>query len=241
MNFSDKLRKLRETKNITREQLSKDTGISEGSISSYELGRRKPKIETVTLIAKYFNVPIDYLKSDNSIDLDVDCQQAVREVSSTVLNDFENFCTVVDETTLDRIHAIITALIEIYKSDNLHIDDKTKIFAALTQSVGFTALFINNMSVSEKSFSKIYLDSLNEIINTNNQKHTNKQDDTMLEIAENPIINTECEVDEQKQKLIDNYRKLNISAQRTLVDYSDFMISKSENLKESTNTDKMIS
>ncbi|MDD6489303.1 MAG: helix-turn-helix domain-containing protein [Clostridia bacterium] len=48
-------------------------------------------------------------------------------------------------------------------------------------------------------------------------------------------------LDEQQQKLIDNYNKLNDSAQKALVQYSDFMITKPENLKEPADADQMIS
>lgn len=64
--FSEKLRKLRTDKMLSREQLSKATGISEDSILSYELGRRKPKIEALSAIAEYFGVSVDYLNGNQS-------------------------------------------------------------------------------------------------------------------------------------------------------------------------------
>lgn len=172
MNFSDKLRKLREDKHITREQLSKATGISEGSISSYELGRRKPKIETIALIADYFGVTIEYLKNDNDIELDTNSQYVVRELNSDILEKFSDFCLNIDETTLDKIHTIIIALMKIYESKYIYNDDKVKIFAILAQNTELTAEFADT-SISQKAFYKLYLDSLNEImsigmINKNN-------------------------------------------------------------------------
>lgn len=54
---------------------------------------------------------------------------------------------------------------------------------------------------------------------------------------------TDCNggADEQEQHLLSNYKKLTEQARHTLVDYSDFMISKPENLKEPADTDQMIS
>ncbi|MDD6489160.1 MAG: helix-turn-helix transcriptional regulator [Clostridia bacterium] len=54
---------------------------------------------------------------------------------------------------------------------------------------------------------------------------------------------TDCddEADEREQHLLSNYKKLTEQAQHTLVDYSDFMISKPENLKDTADTDQMIS
>lgn len=46
--------------------------------------------------------------------------------------------------------------------------------------------------------------------------------------------------DEQQQKLIDNYNRLNNSAQKALVQYSDYMTTQSDNLKDTSDTDKMI-
>lgn len=60
-------------------------------------------------------------------------------------------------------------------------------------------------------------------------------------IAPKKNITNYDEVDEQEQKLVANYKKLNIQAQHALVDYSDFMLSKPENLKEAVDTDQMIS
>lgn len=49
------------------------------------------------------------------------------------------------------------------------------------------------------------------------------------------------EEDPQEKKLFENYKKMNETAQRALIDYSDFMITKSENLKSTTDNSQMIS
>ena len=60
-------------------------------------------------------------------------------------------------------------------------------------------------------------------------------DDTRKSI----IYTTNSEDDTQKKKLISNYDLLNENAQHTLVEYSDFMVSKRDNLKDDYNCDKM--
>ncbi|MDD6489158.1 MAG: helix-turn-helix transcriptional regulator [Clostridia bacterium] len=235
MNFSDKLQKLRKDKHITREQLSKATGISKGSISSYELGRRKPKIENISILANYFDVTIEYLKDDNDMELDASSQYVVRELNLDILEKFSDFCLNIDETTLDRIHTIIMALMKIYESKHVCSDDKVKIFAILAQNTGLTAEFADT-SISQKTFSKLYLDSLNEIMSIDTINQNNTQSKTTKNV-------TDCDngADEQEQHLLSNYKKLTEQAKHTLVDYSDFMISKPENLKEPADTDQMIS
>lgn len=54
---------------------------------------------------------------------------------------------------------------------------------------------------------------------------------------------TDCDngADEQEQHLLSNYKKLTEQAKHILIDYSNFMISKPENLKEPADTDQMIS
>lgn len=47
------------------------------------------------------------------------------------------------------------------------------------------------------------------------------------------------EDDAERLKLLHNYDKMNENAQHTLVEYSDFMVSKRDNLKDDYNCDKM--
>lgn len=52
---------------------------------------------------------------------------------------------------------------------------------------------------------------------------------------------TSTEINPQKRILIDNYDKMTENAQHSLVEYSDYMVSKPENLKSNTDTSQMIS
>lgn len=58
-----------------------------------------------------------------------------------------------------------------------------------------------------------------------------------------PINENNCspKLNEQQQKLIDNYNILNSYAQKNLLDYSDFMTTKPENLKDTSDSDKIVS
>lgn len=59
--FATRLKELREEKQLNQGKLANDLGISRGSISFYENGDRKPDIEILDRISKYFDVPVDYL------------------------------------------------------------------------------------------------------------------------------------------------------------------------------------
>jgi transcriptional regulator with XRE-family HTH domain len=67
LNFSDRLKELRNAHTVTQKQLSIDLNISERGIQAYELNERKPGLDALIAIADYFNVSLDYLtgRSDN--------------------------------------------------------------------------------------------------------------------------------------------------------------------------------
>lgn len=59
--FGERLKKLRESKDMTQETLGKILNLTQSIISHYESNRKQPGRQTVIRIAKFFNVPIDYL------------------------------------------------------------------------------------------------------------------------------------------------------------------------------------
>ncbi len=59
--FGETLRELRENKSITREQLSKDTGVSLTALYYYEKDQKTPSIDILRNISKSLNVSADYL------------------------------------------------------------------------------------------------------------------------------------------------------------------------------------
>lgn len=59
--FSERLRGLRETRNISRKTASELCGLTPGAFARYERGVREPSIRTLNAIADGFDVSIDYL------------------------------------------------------------------------------------------------------------------------------------------------------------------------------------
>ena len=55
-----KFEKLLVERNVTAYRVSKDTGISTATLTEWKKGTYKPKVEKLALIAKYFDVPIEY-------------------------------------------------------------------------------------------------------------------------------------------------------------------------------------
>lgn len=59
--FSEKLKELRVKKGISQEELSELLDVSRQSISRYENGTSQPDFDKLLLLAKYFDVSIDFL------------------------------------------------------------------------------------------------------------------------------------------------------------------------------------
>lgn len=64
--FGERLRLLRNNKELSQQDFAKQIGLSKSSVNMYERNDREPNLETLEKIADYFNVDLDYLlgKSD---------------------------------------------------------------------------------------------------------------------------------------------------------------------------------
>jgi len=68
MKFSDRLKDIRERKNLTQEELANLSGISARSIQRYESGASRPRVEATEKLAKALNVSVnDILGSDDML------------------------------------------------------------------------------------------------------------------------------------------------------------------------------
>lgn len=65
MNVGNKLRFIRETKKISIYKLSKDTGISQNHISSIELGKRQPTVETLSRLIEPLGITLAELFNES--------------------------------------------------------------------------------------------------------------------------------------------------------------------------------
>mgnify|MGYP001156489924 CR=1 FL=1 len=65
--FAERLRLLRNQKNLKQSELGEIVGLTYTAISAIERGRRMTTIEKLVAIADYFDVSIDYLvgRTDN--------------------------------------------------------------------------------------------------------------------------------------------------------------------------------
>lgn len=64
--FSERMKQLREEKNLTRMAVSKDIGVHFNSINEYERGR-VPSLDILKKIKEYYNVSYEYLFSETDV------------------------------------------------------------------------------------------------------------------------------------------------------------------------------
>lgn len=61
MEFKDRIKKLREERGWTQDDVAKRLDVTRATIAHYETGRKTPREDTLKKLADIFNVSIDYL------------------------------------------------------------------------------------------------------------------------------------------------------------------------------------
>lgn len=88
MKIGEKILMLREEKDMKQKELAELVGVTEATLSRYENGKREPKGEIVSRIAKALNVSTDYLlDSDNN--LNKESETSSLELSKKEMLDIE--------------------------------------------------------------------------------------------------------------------------------------------------------
>ncbi|UCD18241.1 MAG: helix-turn-helix transcriptional regulator [Candidatus Zixiibacteriota bacterium] len=77
--FSQKLRELKESQNLTQVRLAEIAGVSQATISDYLLGQLYPKIEPLIKLANYFHVSLYYLTGLEELKEETDMDSQVME------------------------------------------------------------------------------------------------------------------------------------------------------------------
>ncbi|PEO88132.1 transcriptional regulator [Bacillus pseudomycoides] len=94
--FSETLKQLRKSRDLTQMQLAEQLNLSQSQIKNWETGRFQPDLETLANIASFFNVSLDVLCGFSNEFKDEYIQGVLSEFQSTygVLNEAqrERFC-----------------------------------------------------------------------------------------------------------------------------------------------------
>lgn len=93
--MQNRLKEIRQEKNLSQADIAKALGVTRQAISLYEQGRREMKLETLKKIADFFNVPVDYLlgiSKDRSTltidDLNAEEQEAYERITDMLSQEY---------------------------------------------------------------------------------------------------------------------------------------------------------
>ena len=59
--YNERMKDLREDKDLSQQQLAKLIGLSDVTVQSYEYGKSEPKISTLIKMAELYGTSIDYI------------------------------------------------------------------------------------------------------------------------------------------------------------------------------------
>ena len=60
-----KYAELRDKVGLTDYKVAKETGIPTSTLTNWKYGRYKPKFDKLLILAKYFNVPVEYFAEED--------------------------------------------------------------------------------------------------------------------------------------------------------------------------------
>lgn len=63
--IGNKIKKLREEKRLTQQELAEEMGLAQSTIAMIESGKKEGSTKTLKKLADFFNISIDYLLSED--------------------------------------------------------------------------------------------------------------------------------------------------------------------------------
>ena len=67
MNYTERIRQLREDRDLTQKQIAALLKIGQKTYSDYELGKTRIPVDSLIILAKYYNVSMDYISGVGEI------------------------------------------------------------------------------------------------------------------------------------------------------------------------------
>lgn len=124
--FGDRLKELRNSKNLSQDDLGKILGVRKSSISNWETDKATPTYEILTKLAQYFNVTTDYLLGLNQDDLNkIDkLNKALREAG--MIDNNENLKEEEIKLALDQARKYKQMLTKILDTPNKYPEESIK-------------------------------------------------------------------------------------------------------------------
>lgn len=78
--LGNKLKELRKSRGLTQDDIAAKFGLSRGSVSNWEKGRRKPSIKQLEVLANFYNVSLDFFADETSTNEVVDVLERAKNL-----------------------------------------------------------------------------------------------------------------------------------------------------------------
>lgn len=113
--FRERFKQLRLQNDLTQQELADKIGIGKMTVSQYERGVRRPDIDTLEIIADFFNVSTDYLLGTSDVTLRfVDSDDLAILSGSTPERSIMEIAKGLDNSGLDRLLQYAEELKKLY-------------------------------------------------------------------------------------------------------------------------------
>ncbi len=175
--FSKNLRKLREFKNIDRNELADTLGLTYQAIAQYENGTREPNFDILKRISLYFGITIDYLINGEDENVNsVKIKNLIKKLNYSIKEfsqDIGESTHEIEKIVLDGIEPseqIINSVCEKYSIPYSEFERKEltamKNFCTAEENRKYIeiAVFIKNSGLNPDSISKI-LSGIAQLLN----------------------------------------------------------------------------
>lgn len=141
MNFSDRIKQLREEKDMTSSELAALFKKSESAIRAWETNRTKPDADTLIKLAEYFECTTDYL-------LGISEFKNKSEITSinSELDDFSKKINEIPENFKSKYLQAVTHLLSIVPKSTNQTTLTSLNFAELMQLIETISIIQNNLS-----------------------------------------------------------------------------------------------
>ena len=114
----NKLKLLRLNKGLTQMELAKELHIVQSAISKWEKGKTIPDIETLKKLSNFYNVSIEELLQETSIETNIDTNFIKAKINRPLTNVQRkciNYIVNLNELRLEKAEAYLNALYNIDK------------------------------------------------------------------------------------------------------------------------------
>ncbi|PBC87543.1 transcriptional regulator with XRE-family HTH domain [Caldicellulosiruptor bescii] len=163
--FAMRLKELREEANLTQNELAEKLGIGRATLSNYELGVRKPDIDTLQKIANYFNVSSDYLLGMTPIKKRDSLNSIEEIIKEKKVKELKNFFK--HEENVKAYFEYIVSLFEpLLKAISIYEDEKIIVDSYQKVKANFFDLFMPILDMLKTLLKISYMKSFPFILDT---------------------------------------------------------------------------